>query len=64
MDGIQVGDIYFATSDDLDLAEFSSKTAKNRQEGTGAKVLYQVAKAFIGYVQETGMKKGTIAYEN
>ncbi len=62
--GIQVGDIYFATSDDLDLAEFSAKTSKNRQDGTGAKVLYQVAKAFIGYVQETGMKKGTIAYEN
>ena len=57
-------EIYFAVGESLDLAEFSLKEADHRQTGDDSKVLYRAAKAFIGYVQETGRQKGNINYEN
>jgi hypothetical protein len=46
------------------LAEFSLKETDHRQTGDDSKTLYWAAKAFIGYVQETGRQKGNINYEN
>lgn len=61
---IQPGEIYFAKSEKLDLAEFSLRETEGRQSGDNSKALYRVARAFIGYVQETVIKKGNTAYEN
>ncbi len=61
---IQPGQIYFAKSDKLDLAEYSLKETKDRHTGAGTQTLYRAARAFIGFVQETGIKKGSAAYEN
>lgn len=63
-ENIQPGEIYFAEGEKLDLKEFSLKESNDRQTGNNARALYRAAKAFIGYVQETGIKKGNIAYEN
>ncbi len=57
-------EIYFAVGESLDLAEFSLKETDHRQAGDDSKTLYRAAKAFIGYVQETGRQKGNINYEN
>ena len=61
---IQVGEIYFAVGENLDMTEFSLKETQNRKTGNDSQMLYKAAKAFIGYVQEIGMKKGNTAYEN
>lgn len=61
---IQDKEIYFAVGGNLDLAEFSLKETDRRQTGDDSKALYRAAKAFIGYVQETGRKKGNMNYEN
>ncbi|MCM1135191.1 MAG: DUF6240 domain-containing protein [Clostridium sp.] len=63
-EGIPAGDIYFSLGDKLDLAEFSLKESGGRQSGDDSGTLYRTAKVFIGFVQETGMKKGSIVYEN
>jgi len=63
-EGIEVGEIYFAASPGLDLEEFTLKQSRGREQGTDTAVLYRSARAFIGYVQETGMKKGSIEYED
>lgn len=61
---IQAGEIYFAVGENLDMTEFSLKESHNRKSGDDSQMLYKAAKAFIGYVQEIGMKKGNTAYEN
>lgn len=63
-ENIRPGEIYFAEGEKLDLKEFSLKESSNRQTGNNARTLYRAARAFIGYVQETGIKKGNTAYEN
>ena len=62
---ITAGNIYYATGEKLDLAEFSLKESASRekaQQETG--LLYRAARAFIEHVQETGLKKGNIKDEN
>lgn len=61
---IHPGEIYFAKGEKLDLAEFSLKETHDRQTGDNSRALYRAARAFIGFVQETGIKKGNTAYEN
>lgn len=61
---IQPGEIYFVKGDRLDLEEFSLKEAPDGKAENSSKILYRAAKAFIGYVQDTGIKKGNTAYEN
>ena len=61
---IPTGEIYFAIGENLDMVDFSLKESGDRQSGEDSQMLYRTAKAFIGYVQETGIKKGNIAYEN
>lgn len=63
-ENIQPGEIYFAVGENLDITDFAIKESVNRQTGDDSQILYRTAKAFIGYVQETGMKKGNTAYEN
>lgn len=63
---ILAGEIYFATSQTLNLTDFSLKQSHDRQKGADINTgtLYKTAKAFIGYVQETSVKKGNTAYED
>lgn len=61
---IAIEEIYFATGDNLNLAEFTSRETKDRQAGSGTQELYLTAKSFIGYVQETVAQKGNTEYEN
>lgn len=61
---IPSGEIYFAKGEKLDLAEFSLKETHDRQTGDNSRVLYRAARAFIGFVQETEIKKGNVTYEN
>ena len=61
---IQPGEIYFAKGEKLDLMEFSLRETDNRQSGDHSGVLYRAARAFIGFVQETAIKKGSADYEN
>lgn len=63
-ENIPAGEIYFAESKTLNLTEFSLKQSHGRQEGADAGILYKSARAFIGYVQETAIKKGNMTYEN
>lgn len=63
-ENIPAGEIYFAESKTLNLMEFSLKQSHGRQEGADAGTLYKSARAFIGYVQETAIKKGNMTYEN
>lgn len=63
-ENIPAGEIYFAESKTLNLMEFSLKQSHGRQEGADAGMLYKSARAFIGYVQETAIKKGNMTYEN
>ena len=64
-EGIDAGDIYFATGESLDLTEFALKQAAGLTEGQkGSQELYKAAKAFIGYIQETAIEKGSIEYED
>lgn len=65
-EGILTGEIYFASSQTLNLTEFSLKQSYDRQKGADINTgtLYKAAKAFIGYVQEASIKKGNMAYEN
>lgn len=65
---LQAGSIYFATGENLDLAEFSVKEASLRENTSGANaaeqksddsgLLYRAARAFIGYVQGMSMEQG------
>lgn len=65
---LQAGSIYFATGENLDLAEFSVKEASLRENISGENaaeqksddsgLLYRAARAFIGYVQEMSMEQG------
>jgi len=61
---IGFNEIYFAVSQTLNLEEFSLKQSQGRQQGTDTATLYKSARAFIGYVQEIGMKKGNTEYED
>ena len=61
---IQPGEIYFVKGDRLDLEEFSLREATDGKAENSSKILYRAAKAFIGYVQDTSIKKGNTAYEN
>ncbi|MGN0364392.1 MAG: DUF6240 domain-containing protein [Suilimivivens sp.] len=61
---VPMGEIYFAAGEKLDLTEFSLKESDNRQTLGNSGMLYRAARAFIGYVQETGIKKGNTAYED
>ena len=61
---ISYGEIYFATSEKLDLTEFSLKESHNRLSGDSSKTLYRAARAFIGFAQEIGIQKGNTVYEN
>lgn len=63
--GIKNADIYFAVGEKLDLAEFSLKeTDGRRHAGDDTALLYRTAKIFIGFVQETGIRKGSAENEN
>lgn len=61
---IRPGEIYFAAGENLELEEFSLRQSADRQQGQDAGILYRAARAFIGYIQETGIKKGNEEYEN
>ncbi len=61
---LQTGEIYFATGESLNLEEISLKETKERTNGESGKELYKASRAFIGFVQEMGIKKGSEAYEN
>lgn len=61
---LPAGEIYFAVGENLDMADFSIKESGNRKSGNDSQMLYRTAKAFIGYVQEIGMKKGNTDYED
>lgn len=71
---LKVGNIYFATGENLDLVEISLKEASLRekssdengrqQNGDDSGLLYRTARTFIGYVQEIGLKKGNMEDEN
>ncbi len=62
---IKAGNIYFATGEKLDLEEFSLKESALREgSGQDTGLLYRAARAFIEFVQETGLKKGNIEDEN
>lgn len=63
-ENIGFGEIYFAANQTLNLEEFSLKQSQGRVQGTDTVTLYRSARAFIGYVQEIGMKKGSTEYEN
>lgn len=63
-ENIPAGEIYFAESRTLNLTEFSLKQSQDRREGGDAGVLYKSARAFIGYIQETAIKKGNMSNEN
>lgn len=56
--GIAAGDIYFTTGEKLNLTEFSLKESGKERTGDDSGLLYKAAKAFIGFVQETGLEKG------
>ena len=56
--------IYFATGENLNLEEISLKETKERTNGESGRELYKASRAFIGFVQEMGIKKGSEAYEN
>ncbi len=65
---LESGSLYFATGEKLDLAQFALKesSAGERAAGAGEEsaALYRAARAFIGYIQETGREKGMTGYEN
>lgn len=63
---ISFHEVYFAASKTLNLEEFSLKQTQDREQSTSTDTgtLYKTARAFIGYVQEIGMKKGNTEYEN
>ena len=61
---IRPGEIYFAAGENLELVDFSLRQSADRQQGQDAGILYRAARAFIGYIQETGIKKGNEEYEN
>ena len=61
---IRTDEIYFAVRDSLNPEEISLRESKGRKQADGSKELYRTAKAFIGFVQETGVKKGSEGYEN
>lgn len=61
---IRTGEIYFAVGENLNTEEISLRESKDRKQLGGSKELYKTAKAFIGFVQETGVKKGSKGYEN
>lgn len=73
-EGLETGSIYFARGEKLDLTEFALKASgarkKSAEEGDKPKTgedsgaLYRAARAFIGYVQETGREKGMTENEN
>ncbi len=54
---IQPGELYFLTSETLNLADFSLKESNGRQPGDDSRLLYKAAKAFIEYVQDTAQRK-------
>ena len=61
---IRTGEIYFAAGESLNPEEISLRESKDRKQADGSKELYKTAKAFIGFVQEIGRKKGSEGYEN
>jgi hypothetical protein len=61
---LQTNEIYFATGENLNLEELSLKETKDRTSGESGKELYKTSRAFIGFVQEMGIKKGREEYEN
>lgn len=63
-EGIRAEKIYFATAESLDTEDISLKASKERKAAEGSKELYRAAKAFIGFVQKMGIKKGSREYED
>ena len=61
---IAAGEIYFVTGSELNLEEISLRESQGRKQIDGSKELYRAARAFIGFVQEMGIKKGSEGYEN
>lgn len=63
-EGLSSGNIYFTSTETLNLKEFAVRQAKGRSLETKATSaeLYRAAKAFIGYIRET--QKGMNSYEN
>lgn len=61
---ITSGEIYFATGTELNLEEISLRESQGRKQADASKELYRAARAFIGFVQEMGIKKGSEGYEN
>ena len=61
---IETGNVYFITGEKLDLEEFSLKQTKGRKSTGDAQLLYRTARAFIGFTQEIGSRKGNGDYEN
>lgn len=63
-EGVRAEKIYFATTESLDMEDISLKASKERKSAEGSKELYHAAKAFIGFVQKMGIRKGSGEYEN
>jgi len=63
-ENVQAGDIRFLTGNELDLADFAGKAVKERISGKTPDTLYKAAKAYIGYIQEISMQKGSAEYED
>ena len=54
---ISYGEIYFATSEKLDLTEFSLKESHNRQSGDSSKTLYRAATTTFATLRKASMRK-------
>ncbi len=63
-ENVQAGDIRFLVGNELDLADFKVKAVKERMSGKTPDALYKAAKAYIGYIQEISMQKGSTEYED
>lgn len=61
---LEIGELYFATGENLNLEEISLKETKDRTSGDSGKELYKASRAFIGFALEMGIKKGSEEYEN
>lgn len=61
-----VNTLYFNSSRELNLKDFTLRQTKERSKDADVSTatLYKTAKAFIGFIQKVGIKKGNSSYEN
>lgn len=63
---VMVNTLYFNSSRELNLKDFTLRQTKERSKDADVSTatLYKTAKAFIGFIQKVGIKKGNSSYEN